>query len=61
MYTYHLDDIQIRFFEEKDGVCNWEGYADFQPSDVHKQVAINFRTPKYKIMQVNIHDLLFLM
>lgn len=47
------DDIQIRFFEEKDGICTWEGYADFQPSDVHKQVAISFRTPKYKVMQID--------
>lgn len=48
------DDIQIRFFEEKDGECNWEGYADFQPSDVHKQVAIYFRTPRYQTTQVNL-------
>jgi len=53
VYIINCDDIQVRFFEEKDGVCTWEGYADFQPSDVHKQVAISFRTPKYKVMQVN--------
>jgi len=52
VFNNHLDDIQVRFFEEKDGICTWEGYADFQPSDVHKQVAISFRTPKYKTMQV---------
>ncbi|XP_025410633.1 embryonic polarity protein dorsal-like isoform X2 [Sipha flava] len=47
------DDIQIRFFEEKDdGTCVWEGYADFQPSDVHKQVAIYFRTPKYRTTDI---------
>ncbi|XP_053201827.1 embryonic polarity protein dorsal-like isoform X2 [Panonychus citri] len=41
------DDIQIRFFEESNGQLIWEGYADFQPNDVHKQVAISFRSPKY--------------
>lgn len=49
-----LDDISIRFYEEVDGKLKWEGYADFQPSDVHKQVAIHFRTPKYETLQVNI-------
>lgn len=42
------DDIQIRFFEEQPGqLLVWEAFADFQPNDVHKQVAITFRTPKY--------------
>lgn len=52
--TEYLDDIQIRFFEEKDGFCIWESYADFQPIDVHKQVAISFKVPMYKTMQVNL-------
>lgn len=50
----YLDDIQVRFFEEKDGKCIWESYADFQPQDVHKQVAIYFRTPKYRTSDVNL-------
>ena len=41
------DDIQIRFYEEQQGQLVWEALADFQPNDVHKQVAISFRTPKY--------------
>ena len=41
------DDIQVRFYEESKGQIIWEGYADFQPNDVHKQVAISFRSPKY--------------
>lgn len=41
------DDIQIRFWEETNGQVTWEGFGDFQPSDVHKQVAICFRTPRY--------------
>ncbi|XP_008556434.1 embryonic polarity protein dorsal isoform X3 [Microplitis demolitor] len=46
------EDIQIRFFEERDGQFVWEGFGDFQPSHVHKQVAIAFRTPTYRIQQV---------
>ncbi|KAK0097946.1 hypothetical protein PV326_012625 [Microctonus aethiopoides] len=41
------EDIQVRFFEERDGQVVWEGLGDFQPSHVHKQVAIAFRTPAY--------------
>lgn len=41
------DDIQVRFYEEQQGQVVWQDYADFQPNDVHKQVAISFRTPKY--------------
>lgn len=35
------EDIQIRFFEEKDGHLLWEGFGDFQPTHVHKQVSFN--------------------
>lgn len=42
------DDIQLRFFEEsRDGKLIWETYSDISPADVHKQVAICFKTPKY--------------
>lgn len=41
------DDVQIRFFEERNGQVVWEGLGEFQPNDVHKQVAISFRTPRY--------------
>lgn len=46
------EDIQVRFYEEKDGMIEWEGYGDFQASDVHKQVAISFKTPRYKSLEV---------
>ncbi|XP_066599744.1 embryonic polarity protein dorsal-like [Prorops nasuta] len=46
------EDIQVKFFEEKDGQVLWEGYGDFQPAHVHKQVAIAFRTPSYHQQQV---------
>ncbi|XP_063047238.1 nuclear factor NF-kappa-B p100 subunit isoform X2 [Engraulis encrasicolus] len=44
------DDIDVRFYEEDDaapGVGPWEAFADFSPTDVHKQYAIVFKTPPY--------------
>lgn len=41
------DDVQVRFYEERNGHLIWEALGDFQPNDVHKQVAICFRTPRY--------------
>ncbi|XP_058522971.1 nuclear factor NF-kappa-B p105 subunit isoform X1 [Ochotona princeps] len=46
------DDIQIRFYEEEENGGIWEGFGDFSPTDVHRQFAIVFKTPKYK--DVNI-------
>nr|WMZ41594.1 dorsal protein [Altica viridicyanea] len=43
------EDIQVRFFED---ASDWEAFADFQPSQVHKQHAIWFRTPRYKTIEV---------
>ena len=42
----------MRFFELTDGLISWEALGDFQPSDVHKQVAIAFKTPRYKLLEV---------
>lgn len=47
------EDIQLHFFEERDGNIMWEGFGDFQPTHVHKQVAISFRTPRYKSLDVD--------
>ncbi|XP_031785072.1 embryonic polarity protein dorsal isoform X2 [Nasonia vitripennis] len=47
------EDIEVRFFEERDGQTCWEGKGDFQPTHVHKQVAISFRTPSYMTHQVD--------
>ncbi|XP_037118525.1 nuclear factor NF-kappa-B p105 subunit [Syngnathus acus] len=41
------DDIQVRFFEEDDSGVTWEALGDFSPTDVHRQFAIVFKTPKY--------------
>ncbi|CAG2165771.1 unnamed protein product [Oppiella nova] len=41
------DDIQIRFFEEREDAVYWEAFADFKASDIHKHFAISFRSPKY--------------
>ncbi|KAH7640950.1 embryonic polarity protein dorsal-like protein [Dermatophagoides farinae] len=43
------DDIQVRFVQEgnnQQGII-WEAYGEFLANDVHKQVAISLRTPKY--------------
>ena len=38
-----VDDIHVRFFEEdEDGVVKWEGFGDFGPADVHRQVVTVF-------------------
>lgn len=47
------EDISVRFFEEIDDNIVWEGYGDFQHTNVHKQVAISFRTPRYKSIDVD--------
>ncbi len=39
------DDIRVKFYDER----GWEAHADFSPSDVHKQYAIAFKTPRYKV------------
>ena len=37
------EDIQVRFFEMgSDGNITWEAYADFGPTDVHRQVGDHF-------------------
>ncbi|XP_059221786.1 embryonic polarity protein dorsal isoform X2 [Stomoxys calcitrans] len=41
------DDIKIRFYEEKDNKVIWEDYGEFQQTDIHKQTAIAFKTPRY--------------
>lgn len=46
------EDISVRLYEERDGQLVWEGYGDFTPTQVHKQVAIAFRTPKYRNLEV---------
>ncbi|XP_067130525.1 putative transcription factor p65 homolog [Centruroides vittatus] len=46
-------DVQIRFFEKKDGQEIWSANAEFQPSDIHKQVAISFITPSYFDLNVS--------
>uniref|UniRef100_A0A673AWK6 RHD domain-containing protein n=1 Tax=Sphaeramia orbicularis TaxID=375764 RepID=A0A673AWK6_9TELE len=42
------DDIQVRFYEEDDAGLTWEALGDFSPTDVHRQFAIVFKTPKYR-------------
>ena len=53
------DDILIRFFETRDNSLFWDAYGDFVPNDVHKHVAIVFKTPRYRDQNiaepVNVH------
>ncbi|XP_011491123.1 nuclear factor NF-kappa-B p105 subunit isoform X2 [Oryzias latipes] len=42
------DDIQVRFYEEDESGMTWEALGDFSPTDVHRQFAIVFKTPKYR-------------
>ncbi|NWR93222.1 NFKB1 factor, partial [Furnarius figulus] len=46
------DDIQIRFYEEDENGGMWEGFGDFSPTDVHRQFAIVFKTPKYRDLNI---------
>ncbi|XP_069962974.1 embryonic polarity protein dorsal isoform X2 [Bactrocera oleae] len=41
------DDVKIRFKAIDNNREVWHAYADFEPSNVHKQTAIVFRTPRY--------------
>ncbi|CAH1403256.1 unnamed protein product [Nezara viridula] len=50
---YDKKDISVRFFEIRDGKLFWEGYGDFTPTQVHKQTAIAFRTPRYKTLEID--------
>ena len=49
-----LDDIEIVFQHEEEGHLLWEGLGEFSATDVHKQVAISFRTPAYKALNVSL-------
>jgi len=53
LFKVAKEDISVRFFEEIDDNVVWEGYGDFQHTNVHKQVAISFRTPRYKSIDID--------
>lgn len=38
------EDIKVRFSDSH----GWEGWGDFNPSDIHKQYGIALKTPKYR-------------
>ncbi|XP_019550742.2 embryonic polarity protein dorsal-like [Aedes albopictus] len=46
------EDIAVRFYEEQQGKIVWEDHGEFPHSNVHKQVAISFRTPRYRSLDV---------
>lgn len=43
IYCFPAEDIEVRFFQD-----SWEGKGTFSQADVHRQVAIVFRTPPYR-------------
>ncbi|XP_039631961.1 nuclear factor NF-kappa-B p105 subunit-like isoform X2 [Polypterus senegalus] len=47
------DDIQVRFYQENENELLWEGFGKFGPTDVHRQYAIVFKTPKYFDIYIN--------
>lgn len=47
------EDIRVRFFETNNGQVAWEDFGEFQHSNVHKQVAISFRTPQYRSLEID--------
>lgn len=47
-------DIRIRFYKVgKDGTVVWEDWAQFKSNNVHKQVAISFKTPAYQTQNID--------
>lgn len=40
------DDIQVRFYEENSSGPTWEALGDFSPTDVHRQVSLDFFKPR---------------
>ena len=50
------EDIQIRFYEERDGLIVWEGYGDFQPTHVHHQVGQKIVIFKIEFVKGDLKD-----
>ncbi|XP_050084423.1 embryonic polarity protein dorsal isoform X2 [Anopheles aquasalis] len=46
------EDIRVRFYEMQNNGLVWEGNGEFTHTDVHKQVAISFRTPPYRTLDI---------
>ena len=46
------EDITVRFYEEKNDQVVWEALGEFQHTDVHKQTAITFKTPRYHTLDI---------
>lgn len=46
------EDIRVRFYEMQNNGLVWEGNGEFTHTDVHKQVAISFRTPQYRTQDI---------
>lgn len=47
------EDINVRFFEQINDKIVWESKGDFNHTNVHKQVAISFKVPAYKTLDID--------
>lgn len=47
------DDIQVVFYQESEQECIWTDNGLFGPTDVHHQIAIVFKTPKYMNTEID--------
>lgn len=48
LFIRFTEDIEIVFLEEMNNEVTWESKGEFSTNNVHKQVAIVFKTPPYK-------------
>lgn len=48
------EDIQVRFFKRMKDEVVWSKFADLKPQNVHRQVAMSFRTPAFP--KIGIQD-----
>lgn len=48
------EDIKVRFFKRMKDEIVWSKFADLKPQNVHRQVAMSFRTPAFP--KIGIQD-----
>ncbi|XP_043646204.1 embryonic polarity protein dorsal isoform X1 [Drosophila teissieri] len=47
------DDVEVRFYEtDEEGRETWSANAEFKPTDVFRQMAIAFKTPRYRNTEI---------
>uniref|UniRef100_A0A8D8TB71 Embryonic polarity protein dorsal n=1 Tax=Cacopsylla melanoneura TaxID=428564 RepID=A0A8D8TB71_9HEMI len=48
------DKVQVRFYEEKNGQFVWDVFVNIRTEDIHRQVAIKFKTPPYRDRHITV-------